>query len=1232
MQLPHDALIADPARAAGDLGPLAWVLEELRKVLGGTGKTLRRFARETEMARADGVVPPAVTLLSTLPQQLYQSAAALEMVDQSSAAVLLRALESTVNAFLRRPDLCTENAAAIVERAGTALIEYLETVLAHKPVSAVSLFPQYRDVAELAEGDKVHPADLWTMQWRWAEPRIKPLEAPLAYDTATRSRLDQAVLRIVKGADPAAARDVVSVSLGLAAGQGSRRPSIFWRISAAFFEALSLGLVPSDLYVKRLASRILMQFSSLARGDEDVPAVLVRDLLFYCAHARRDGTPAPVLGAVREAFELGGVLPVDYEIRRFGRFDPTHLAQARRRIHSAAESWSQVAGGDIAKMRLASEHFRLLSEAMLQLQPESIDLAHALQTAGGDALRSGRAPSPALAMEVATSVLYLQAAYDDLDQDDERLTERVARMAGRLEQVRAGGQPEPLEPWMEELYRRVSDRQTMGSVVEELRVGLASVEKSLDQFFRDTSDRGLLGGVSSQLSQMRGVLSVLGLNQASHAVMRMRDSVDRFISEDQRALDDTDSTFQKLGNSLGALGFLVDMLSYQPALAKKMFVYDEEAGELRPVMGRTAPELPSMPAPSQAETPALTDFAFNPESAVLDAWTVPPESVEETHEFEPVEAAVPNELFELVEPVEMISAAPAVAPATAAEPEVVDIELLEIFLEEAREVVTNGLVSIEALAASPADSGQQTALRRAFHTLKGSSRMVGLVSFGEAAWSMEQLHNAWLADQKTADRQILQLSRSAMQSFGLWVDAIEQGAKAPFTADAFRVAADALRLENRLVEIDATQAPQEELQEVPPEVAFPELLQAEQEVEARAAVVQDESAAAPAIGEQATETEQMPLGAMGGQGVDLALDWFEPAAPEPEAVLPEDVLPEEVLSEGASQQLENEAQAFEREFAAEAHSASAEEAFKIIGDLRVGIPLYQVYLSEADVWSRRLSTDVSEWALNTAQPLPESAIAMAHSLAGISATVGFMGLSMLARTLERALGHVQTLASGAPEQAQAFMDASRDVDHLLRQFAAGFLKEPDPRVLQALDVVLNTEGQSVLALLDLREEQARSERDDIDDVETIAPESLLPEQSEPHDEMAEGAEPQPLEAMFEGEEEVIEERAGADEPLTVEPSNIFEPARTVLAETPIHKAHNLDDDIDAMDALDPDLFPLFDEEAAELLPKLSAALRQWVWQPEDEAARAESLRVLHTVKGSARLAGAMRVGEMAHRI
>ena len=75
-----------------------------------------------------------------------------------------------------------------------------------------------------------------------------------------------------------------------------------------------------------------------------------------------------------------------------------------------------------------------------------------------------------------------------------------------------------------------------------------------------------------------------------------------------------------------------------------------------------------------------------------------------------------------------------------------------------------------------------------------------------------------------------------------------------------------------------------------------------------------------------------------------------------------------------------------------------------------------------------------------------------------------------------------------------------------------------------------------------------------------------------------------------------------------------------------------DDEIDAVDDIDPDLFPIFEEEGDELMPQLGGALRQWSSRPDSVGARMEVLRVLHTLKGSARLAGALRLGEMAHRM
>ena len=148
---------------------------------------------------------------------------------------------------------------------------------------------------------------------------------------------------------------------------------------------------------------------------------------------------------------------------------------------------------------------------------------------------------------------------------------------------------------MEELYRRVSDRQTMGSVVQELRTSLCEVEKPIDQFFRNPTERAAARHVPAQLSPMRGVLSVLGLAQASQAVLRMRDEVDGWSRPRSSPSAAAAGVFDRLADNLGALGFLIDMLSVQPDWPSRSFPTTRQR-RVGAVMGR-AGAAPSQPAP-----------------------------------------------------------------------------------------------------------------------------------------------------------------------------------------------------------------------------------------------------------------------------------------------------------------------------------------------------------------------------------------------------------------------------------------------------------------------------------------------------------------------------------------------------------------------------------------------------------------------------------------------------------
>src|SRR5204862_4660939 len=76
------------------------------------------------------------------------------------------------------------------------------------------------------------------------------------------------------------------------------------------------------------------------------------------------------------------------------------------------------------------------------------------------------------------------------------------------------------------------------------------------------------------------------------------------------------------------------------------------------------------------------------------------------------------------------------------------------------------------LQSTPGDIELLTTLRRAFHTLKGSSRMVGLKSFGEEAWACEQVFNTQLAEQRAAEPPLIEFTQWVLGYLGEWVEDI----------------------------------------------------------------------------------------------------------------------------------------------------------------------------------------------------------------------------------------------------------------------------------------------------------------------------------------------------------------------------------------------------------------------------------------------------------------------------
>ena len=1306
------ASMTSDMETSDDLSALAWVHDKLRRSLDAAHKALRRFVKDTEAMAGSDVDAVDPVVLRTARQQIHQGVGALELVGLPAAATLLRASESAVQRYVGKPHKLNTLVVDDIERASFALLDYIARMLADKPVSALSLFPQYRAVQEAAGANRVHPADLWAFDWQWRELPADAEAVSRAPDAATHAAFERQLLALMRSAPAPAMRRLSDICAGLGAGSVSLQAATLWKLAAAVFEAQAQGLLKPDVFSKRVASRLLAQLRIVEQGDGDMSERLAQDLLFFCAQADSpgDGRVAARLASVRQAYGLAHHVPTDYASSALGRFDPAWISQARKRVTAAKESWSAVAGGELHRLTGLGEQSALVGESLKRLFRSGDALAHELQHAVAQTQQAGSVPPAPLAMEVATALLYVEASLEDAAFDAPEEAARVQRLAERIASVGRGQSAPPLEGWMEDLYRRVSDRQTMGSVVQELRVSLSEVERLIDLFFRNPADPAVLIPVPHQLSAMRGVLSVLGMDHACATLLRMRDDVDGLMStEVDPARVAQAGVFDRLAGNLGALGFLIDMLSVQPQLAKSQFTFDAPAGTLNPVMGRIdqRPRAGAHAAPAAAPVEArlieqaqmlaftavredvslaevsrdlerLSHEAHVADQPALAATVLEAQNLIENATDEADVAAARGQLSEALvdfvstasEPVGLESdiTAPRVDPLGARAPVVIDLaeddEMREIFLEEAREVLHDAETACADLSRAPGDLAALTTVRRAFHTLKGSSRMVGLKDFGDAAWACEQLYNTRLAEQQPADDALLEFTGWSLGTLSRWIDDIAHRRDANHSAAQIQAAALTLDKSAPALESGAADfAPTPELASADepsfdldlslldePLPALPNDLVVSLDLDAAAAEsmfdrfdaqpmpIADDSVRAelPVVHEVADLPLDLIDVDLGGVDLDLA---------EPEPVAAVDVAEVAAVVE------------------APANAYDEEEQVKLVGPLRIGIPLFNIYLNEADELSRRLTTEVAEWSMELHRPVGETAIALAHSLAGSSATVGFMDLSHLARSLENALTRSQAIGHGTDEEGRLFVHAAEEVRRLLHQFAAGFLKEPQPELLQRLldhEITSARRLEASTAAHDLVEEATDAGALDTQ-ISTPMPlfEDTAPAEPEPEPEPEAAPEPAlvpgfvlalhdnaPVAEMavndaFDVPAALVADTGFGASETRFDPLGVVEltpfvslPVGVVVA----HAARNdgpdldLDDDLDSVDALDAELFPIFEEEGGELLPQLSAKLRDWARQPNEPSHATAGMRTLHTLKGGARLAGAMRLGEMAHRL
>lgn len=114
-------------------------------------------------------------------------------------------------------------------------------------------------------------------------------------------------------------------------------------------------------------------------------------------------------------------------------------------------------------------------------------------------------------------------------------------------------------------------------------------------------------------------------------------------------------------------------------------------------------------------------------------------------------------------------------------PDGVDIDIIDIFIEEAKEVTAELRNSLIILEKNPDDTDTLATVKRGWHTLKGSSRMVGLVEVGDFAYHFEQCFTRFSSGLEQLNVATLQFVLKALDHMDTIVSALDNEVYFDFT-------------------------------------------------------------------------------------------------------------------------------------------------------------------------------------------------------------------------------------------------------------------------------------------------------------------------------------------------------------------------------------------------------------------------------------------------------------------
>lgn len=775
-----------------DLLALDWVKSEIEETLNQAKNSLEEYIKNEE----------DLTKIRFCLTYLHQVYGTLQMVGFHGATLLAEEMEKLCQGLLNNSVPKNEECIEILLQGILQLPDYLEKIKETQKDIPTLILPLLNDLRatrgeSLLSGTALFNPDLGAgfNSANNKQHEVHPSEDINNILRKIRLSYQKSLVGLIRNQN-------LSANLGAIAKLFTKLENIsvdksvsqLWWTAGALAEGLANGGIKNGVSVQLLLGMVDRYIKSIVESNGEAlnnkaPEELLKNLLYYVG---RSDVESSRVKEVKEAYQLdmafeiaSGVVTSDREAIALAA---TAIIDELEVIKGSLDLYMNEKDRDPGVLKKMIPALKKLSDTLAimgmgnqrkLMQDQMNTLEWCIENSTDESLSMKL-------LDVAGFLLYLEAsltAFSDVDEEGFKELSGYGMVVS----------PEQL-----------NDAQN--AVIRESREGLENIKDSIVNYMVSQWDKDCLEGIPEKIAAVKGGLLMVPLERPAAILEQSASFIrDKFIDSNEKPSWDEMDT---IADAISGVEYYLECLSEDnhadesvlsiaaESMAKLDYKVEGEESVVEveesvteeiiedqlknEISDETTLDLPeeieeieksiedsiNLDVELEVKDLGITDVAAN---EILD---------EESSEIEPENKTEIIESEELSEESFISeSVAESVSQESADEEDFIDDDIIEIFVEEAGEVLDTINEMLPRWEENWEDEDARAETRRAFHTLKGSGRMVGALDAGELAWSVENMLNKVLDDVIHPSHEMFILIRQVVKQIPALVKAFEEREK-----------------------------------------------------------------------------------------------------------------------------------------------------------------------------------------------------------------------------------------------------------------------------------------------------------------------------------------------------------------------------------------------------------------------------------------------------------------------